>query len=111
MRPDWEGGRQGEDPRVRRPVGRASLQSFSRQEGAAMRQMTVLVAVALLMACLPVDAEEPPRKLDPVVVTATTVATPASQLGASVTVIDGEEFQTKHYPSVDEALRKVPGVE
>ena len=75
-----------------------------------MRQTTVFVAVALLMACLPAVAEEP-RKLDPVVVTATTVETPASQLGASVTVVDGEEFQTKHYPSVDEALRKVPGVE
>src|SRR4029453_17646160 len=84
-RRDREGGRRGEDPRVRRPVGRASVQSFSRQEGAAMRQTTVFVAVALLMACLPAVAEEP-RKLDPVVVTATTVETPASQLGASVTV-------------------------
>jgi len=33
------------------------------------------------------------RKLDPVVVTATTVETPAEQLGASVTVVDGEDFQ------------------
>ncbi|HVC64758.1 MAG TPA: TonB-dependent receptor, partial [Candidatus Dormibacteraeota bacterium] len=33
------------------------------------------------------------------------------QLGASVSVVNGEDFQTYHYPTVDEALRSVPGVE
>jgi len=56
-------------------------------------------------------AAQEPRPLEPVVVTATTVATPAEQLGATVTVVDGDEFQTKHYPTVDEALRHVPGME
>ncbi len=51
------------------------------------------------------------RRVDPVVVTATPVETPAEQLGASVTVINGEDFETYHYPTVDEALRNVPGVE
>jgi len=46
-----------------------------------------------------------------VVVTATKVETPAEQLGASVSVVDGEDFQTYHYPTVDAALRNVPGVE
>ena len=45
------------------------------------------------------------------VVTATPVATPAEQLGASVSVVNGQDFQTYHYPTVDEALRSVPGVE
>jgi vitamin B12 transporter len=49
--------------------------------------------------------------VDPVVVTATPVATPAEQLGASVSVVPGEDFQTYHYPTLDEALRSVPGVE
>ena len=51
------------------------------------------------------------KVVDPVVVTATKLETPALQLGASVTVVDGEDFNTYHYPSVDEALRSVPGVE
>ena len=49
--------------------------------------------------------------MDPVVVTATPVETPAEQLGASVSVVNGEDFKTYHYPTVDEALRSVPGVE
>jgi vitamin B12 transporter len=32
-------------------------------------------------------------------------------VGATVTVITGDEFETYHYPTVDEALRNVPGVE
>jgi vitamin B12 transporter len=57
------------------------------------------------------SAQEEAKPVDPVVVTATGVATPAEQLGASVTVVAGDDFQTYHYPSVDEALRNVPGVE
>ena len=50
--------------------------------------------------------------MDPVVVTATTVddARPSSS-GASVSVVNGEDFKTYHYPTVDDALRNVPGVE
>ena len=69
------------------------------------------LASLVVMVVVGRAAAEEPRRLDPVVVTATTVATPAEQLGATVTVIDGDEFTTKHYPSVDEALRKVPGME
>jgi vitamin B12 transporter len=72
--------------------------------------MVVLVTLGLLAAVGVARADEA-RRLDPVVVTATTVATPAEQLGASVTVVDGEEFETRHYPTVDDALRRVPGVE
>ena len=69
-----------------------------------------LVSVMMMVMVARAAAQEP-RRLEPVVVTATTVATPAEQLGATVTVVDGDEFTTKHYPSVDEALRKVPGLE
>ena len=49
--------------------------------------------------------------VDPVVVTATKVATPSEQIGASISVVNGDDFQPYHYPTVDEALRNVPGVE
>src|SRR5262249_47792203 len=54
---------------------------------------------------------EDAKRMDPVVVTATRVETPVRELGASVTVVNGEDFQTYHYSSVDEALRNVPRVE
>jgi vitamin B12 transporter len=75
-----------------------------------MRQHLVWLLVLVLMAPLAAHAQEP-KRVDPVVVTATPVETPAEQLGASVSVVAGEDFQTYHYPTVDEALRSVPGVE
>jgi vitamin B12 transporter len=74
-----------------------------------LRQLVWLLALSL---SLPLAARAQERKsVDPVVVTATTVETPVEQLGASVSVVNGQDFQTYHYPSVDEALRNVPGVE
>ena len=75
-----------------------------------MRQQLVWLLVLSLSAPLAARAQEP-KRVDPVVVTATTVETPAEQLGASVSVVNGQDFQTYHYPTVDEALRSVPGVE
>jgi len=75
-----------------------------------MRQHSVWFLALALMAPLAARAQEP-KSVDPVVVTATKVATPAEQLGASVSVVNGEDFQTYHYPTVDEALRNVPGVD
>jgi vitamin B12 transporter len=75
-----------------------------------MRQHLVWLLVLALIAPLAAHAQEP-KRVDPVVVTATPVETPAEQLGASVSVVNGEDFQTYHYPTVDEALRSVPGVE
>ena len=64
----------------------------------------------LTLGAVPALAQDT-KKLEPVVVTATKLETPADQLGASVTVVTGEDFQTYHYPTVDEALRQVPGVD
>jgi vitamin B12 transporter len=75
-----------------------------------MRQHFVWLLVLALMAPLAAHAQES-KSVDPVVVTATKVETPAEQLGASVSVVNGEDFQTYHYPTVDEALRNVPGVQ
>jgi vitamin B12 transporter len=73
------------------------------------QQIGWLLALSLLAP--PVASGQEPKPVDPVVVTATPVATPAEQMGASVTVVAGDDFQTYHYPSVDEALRNVPGVQ
>ena len=79
--------------------------------------MAPRIVVALMLSALatgPAWAQEPKPELkvvDPVVVTATKIETPAEQVGAAVTVVDGEDFQTYHYPTVDDALRQVPGVE
>ncbi|HET7875082.1 MAG TPA: TonB-dependent receptor [Methylomirabilota bacterium] len=74
-----------------------------------MRRIAIGAFTALLLAAQ-AGAQET-QKAEPVVVTATGVATPTGELGASVTVVQGEDFKTYHYPSVDEALRSVPGVD
>ncbi|HEU5319462.1 MAG TPA: TonB-dependent receptor plug domain-containing protein, partial [Methylomirabilota bacterium] len=74
-----------------------------------MRRVGWLVAAAALLGAV-AEAQEV-RRLDPVVVSATKLETPAEQVGAAVTVVTGEDIATFHYPTVEEALRSVPGVE
>lgn len=84
------------------------------------------IAVALVLtalAALPAAAQDTKapatpetrttdtKVVEPVVVTATKIETPAEQLGAAVTVIDGEEFKTRHWERVEDALRSVPGLD
>src|SRR4249920_2991239 len=75
-----------------------------------MARVLAVVVLLILSVAMPATAQEP-KKLDPVIVTGTKIETPAEQVGATVTVIDGEEIETRLYPTVDEALRNVPGVE
>lgn len=75
-----------------------------------MLRIVWIVALVVAATALAAAAQEV-KKLEPVVVTATRIETPAEQVGASVTVISGEEIDTQRYPTVDEALRQVPGVE
>lgn len=79
-----------------------------------LRIVRVLSLLALFVPPSMLAAQEPkpePKKLDPVVVTATKIETPAEQLGASVTVVPGEDFQIYHYGTAADALRSIPGVE
>jgi len=71
---------------------------------------TAMMVLALALVTNIVAAQEV-KQAEPVVVTATRLETPAEQLGASVTVIPGDDIDTRRYPTVDEALRGVPGVE
>ena len=75
-----------------------------------MARVLVVLLLLMLAVAVPAAAQET-KKLDPVIVTGTKIETPAEQVGATVTVIDGEEIETRIYPTVDEALRQVPGVE
>ena len=75
-----------------------------------MREQLVWI-LALSLAAPAVAAAQEQKSVDPVVITATKVATPSEQIGASISVVNGDDFQTYHYPTVDEALRNVPGVE
>ena len=75
-----------------------------------MARVVTVLLLLMLPVVVPAAAQEP-KKLDPVIVTGTKIETPAEQVGATVTVIDGDEIETRLYPTVDEALRNVPGVE
>ncbi len=54
---------------------------------------------------------ETAQKLTPVVVTATRIAQPISQIGTTVSVVDSEQIQSQQIQSVATVLRQVPGVE
>ncbi len=69
------------------------------------------ILLTLLVAAPAAGQTEEVTRVEPVVVTATKIETPASELGASVSVVDGDDVQTYHYTTVDEALRNVPGLE
>ena len=61
-----------------------------------MRIPKAFVVFAVLTAPALALAEEP-KKVEPVVVTATKIETPAAELGAAVTVVTAEEFKTYNY--------------
>jgi len=69
------------------------------------------VAALAASATVGTAAAQETKKLEPVVVTATKTEARVGELGMSVTVVTEDDFKTYHYPSVDEALRNVPGVE
>ena len=71
--------------------------------------MTFLVS--LVPAAHAQDRSEPSPRVDPVVVTATKVETPAERLGSAVTVITEEEMRAQNIMRVEDVLRAVPGVE
>jgi vitamin B12 transporter len=69
---------------------------------------------ALAQPARPVPPARPApavQPVEPVVVTATKVETPAERVGASVTVVTEDEIRTLNIGTVEEALRRVPGVE
>lgn len=51
-----------------------------------------------------------PQKLPPMVVTATRIEQPVSEIGTTVTVIDQNQIRSQQIESLDNVLREVPGV-
>lgn len=68
------------------------------------------VVAASLLSMGPALAEEP-KKVEPVVVTATKIAEPQERLGAAVTVVSEDDLKLYNYQTVGDALRSVPGLE
>ncbi len=75
-----------------------------------MRVLNLLLAFVSLFRPAEALAEEA-KKVEPIVITATTIETPAEQLGASVSVVTEDDIRTYRYETVEDALRSVPGVE
>ncbi len=77
---------------------------------------TTLTAVALctvhcaLQSELTAQAHRDTLELDPIVVTATRIATPRTAVAATVTVLDGAELRAQGVQRVLDALRGVPGM-
>jgi vitamin B12 transporter len=78
-----------------------------------VRVIGCIVVLLTALACLASAQElkEEVQKVEPVVVTATKVETPAERIGASVTVVTEEEIRNFNYTRIEEALRAVPGVD
>jgi vitamin B12 transporter len=70
-----------------------------------------LMAIVMGLAAFGVARAQDVKSLEPVVVSATKIETPADEVGTSVTVVTGEEIETRHYPTVEDALRHVPGID
>jgi vitamin B12 transporter len=69
------------------------------------------MVIVMLLAGFGIARAQEVKSLEPVVVSATKIETPADEVGTSVTVVTGEEIETRHYPTVEDALRHVPGID
>src|SRR5690242_2874945 len=81
---------------------------------ASPRGLAVLVVPALssfpLSAARADDSVPQPVLLAPLVISATRLPTPASEVASSVTVITGEEIERKQQRTMPDLLRDVPGL-
>ncbi|MEZ4598195.1 MAG: TonB-dependent receptor [Syntrophotaleaceae bacterium] len=75
-----------------------------------MRRILSL-ALACLLSTASLSWSAVPQTLEPVVITATRLETPAREVASSVTVITEEEIKQKQQPDVLEILRTVPAVD
>lgn len=75
---------------------------------------SLVFAVTQFALCWRASAQEAPSTdnmtLNPVVVTATRVPTPESEIGSSVTVITSEDIEQKQERTLPEVLNDVPGL-
>lgn len=74
------------------------------------RVIAGLTGILIVLMVASALAQEPPRQLEEVVVTATKTETPVAQTGSSVTVITRGEIERKQATDVIQILREQPGV-
>ncbi len=72
-----------------------------------MRKLSALLAMTI---CIPALAAETVTELPDLVVTATRIPTPITDIAAGVTVIDRATLHERGYNSLTEALQAVPGL-
>lgn len=72
--------------------------------------MRRFLALLPIVCCIPALADEPDQSLPPVVVTATRIPTPETDIPAGVTVIDRQTIETRDYNTLVDALEAVPGL-
>ncbi|MGH7072796.1 MAG: TonB-dependent receptor plug domain-containing protein [Stellaceae bacterium] len=78
-----------------------------------MFRLSFVAALALLgviPAIAPASAQQPEFPLPPMVVSATEIPTPQSQLGSDVTVITAADIARHQWRTLPQVLRSVPGV-
>lgn len=75
-----------------------------------MRRVALAASVALPMACPAIAQDAAPVELQTVVISASGYAQALPDAPATITVIDGEEINSKPYATVADVLKDVPGV-
>ncbi|MEA2951135.1 MAG: vitamin transporter [Alphaproteobacteria bacterium] len=85
------------------------LSSLSRMKPAAQSAALIIGLIFVAVNAGPAHAQT--REIPQIVISANQVPLEASRVGASVTVISGDELRQKNVPTVGDALRSVPGVE
>ncbi|MFO7765897.1 MAG: TonB-dependent receptor [Pelovirga sp.] len=75
-----------------------------------MVRTTVVLLGMLFLASVTAQAQDT-LIMEPVVVTASRIATPLSQTNSAITVITAEEIEAGGQPLVTDVLRRVPGVD
>lgn len=83
-----------------------SLASFR----SAKVRVRAATAVALVLVAAASAAAQVPIELGPVVVSATTIPTPADQIGSSVTVITAQDIERDQRRTLPDVLATVPGL-
>ena len=76
-----------------------------------MKRRHTGVGLTLALFALPANAQVNTVELPTILVSPTTVPTPASELGSSVTWIGGSDLQREQIRTVPDALKKVPGLD
>jgi len=64
-----------------------------------------------LISAMPAWGDEPVYLMQPLIVSATQIATPAEQIGSSVSVLTADDIERNQWRTLPDALRALPGVQ